>query len=495
MPPTALACAVSALAAATAAVTAPQSAPTRAVSASASAPAPARQPLTLSLFDLARYPTAVCNDGTPSGYYFSPSPSGNSPVWIVHQQGGGWCYDAGSCKARSGDLVSSKGWASTTSPGGIFAPTDPRLADANQVFVPYCSSDAYIGNIGASDVPFGFHFRGRAIVTAVLTELAVTRGLQAAANAQVLYGGCSAGARGALFNNEFVATWLAANTAVTHVGIALDSSFWVDVQPLAAGEPSFAQITQDVLAMVNATAQLSPTCVAGVGGAANAWRCMFGQYATPFVVTSYLLFAWSFDSYQVRATAVGGGHDSSCLVPSHALPSHALPSHALPSHALPSQALPSHALPAHALPSLALPSHALPSHALPSHALPSHACSSSPPRSQLSYDIAATVPTTTQQLAYAQAFHDQLLVAARNDTIAPGKPGTAAMLPACYHHCITESSLFTSMMVNDTTMEQATASWFFNDDSAPRYIVDTCSGFNCGSYCPPLPAGHAMRPH
>lgn len=299
-----------------------------------------------------------------------------------------------------------------------------------KVYIPYCTSDAYIGDIGASDVPFGFNFRGRAVVTAVFSELARARGLATMADAHVMYGGCSAGARGSLFNNEFVRDWLSANTAVTRYGVALDSSFWIDLPPLAGSEPSFAQITQQVLAMVNATALLSPACIAGVG-AGNAWRCMFGQYATPYVVAPYLLFAWSFDSYQVRHCG------SACPPPPLQL--------------------------ATALDPIAQ----------------SHA--------QLSYDIGAAVPTTQQQLDYAQSFHDELLVVAVNDTVGPARTGTAALIPACYHHCITEASLFTQMAVNGTTMEQATVSWFFGDGSAPAYVIDRCAGFNCGSYCPPLP--------
>lgn len=40
------------------------------------------------------------------------------------------------------------------------------------VFVPYCSSDMWLGN--ASNSSAGFHFRGRAIATAVLQDLATT---------------------------------------------------------------------------------------------------------------------------------------------------------------------------------------------------------------------------------------------------------------------------------------------------------------------------------
>jgi len=37
---------------------------------------------------------AVCNDGSPYGYYFRPSSCG-SDVWVLHLEGGFWCWDAG----------------------------------------------------------------------------------------------------------------------------------------------------------------------------------------------------------------------------------------------------------------------------------------------------------------------------------------------------------------------------------------------------------------
>ena len=40
---------------------------------------------------------AVCNDGSPAGFYFK---AGNPDLWIVHLQGGGWCYDQPSCAQR-----------------------------------------------------------------------------------------------------------------------------------------------------------------------------------------------------------------------------------------------------------------------------------------------------------------------------------------------------------------------------------------------------------
>ena len=97
-------------------------------------------------------------------------------------------------------------------------------------YAPYCSSDGWAGSIAAAP-PTHFAFRGHDIVTAIFSDLAARQGLGAAPGTRVLYGGCSAGARGALFNLDRVALQLlpalvpAGN--LKRVGGLLDSAFWV----------------------------------------------------------------------------------------------------------------------------------------------------------------------------------------------------------------------------------------------------------------------------
>ena len=63
---------------------------------------------TVSVLDLVRLndPNAVCIDGSQAGFYVNQSP--DSKVWIVHLQGGHWCYDSASCAARCGTPNSFK---------------------------------------------------------------------------------------------------------------------------------------------------------------------------------------------------------------------------------------------------------------------------------------------------------------------------------------------------------------------------------------------------
>merc|ERR1711871_1456383 len=42
----------------------------------------------------------ACLDGSPYGFYFSPSTTG-STKWTISINGGGWCYDEVDCYCRS----------------------------------------------------------------------------------------------------------------------------------------------------------------------------------------------------------------------------------------------------------------------------------------------------------------------------------------------------------------------------------------------------------
>jgi len=271
----------------------------RADGASAAAAAGAAGDLQLVMLDRATYPLAVCNDGTMAGYYLR---KGSSNDWIVHQEGGGWCWDAATCAGRSKALTSSSGWAAskTPTPGSILAAADPAMAAASFVYAPYCSSDGWAGSAAAAP-PTGFAFRGHNIVTAIFSDLAARQGLGAAAGTRVLYGGCSAGARGALFNLDRVAFDLLPSLVpagnLARVGGLLDSAFWMALTPLDAKAVSFEEQSKDVVALANATSADASACVKAYPG--ELWKCVFGQYAVPFLRADFFLHAFQYDMFQL----------------------------------------------------------------------------------------------------------------------------------------------------------------------------------------------------
>jgi len=166
------------------------------------------------------------------------------------------------------------------------------------IYVPYCSSDGYVGNLAAAECPFGWNFMGRAIVVAVFRE-AMKRGLGARDGTQVLYGGCSAGARGAMFNLDYVGRMLSSSIPgkVSRFGGLLDSCFWMDVEPFVT-KPSLAQNAQKAFQLFQAAGTLEPTCLNAFPSSEN-WKCLFGQYSLPHVTTPYILNSFQYDAWQL----------------------------------------------------------------------------------------------------------------------------------------------------------------------------------------------------
>ena len=64
----------------------------------------------------------------------------------------------------------------------------------------YCSSDIWSGDAPASNNTFGYTFRGSRIVAAVMNGLMAKQGLGSKPGTRLLFGGCSAGAIGAMNN-------------------------------------------------------------------------------------------------------------------------------------------------------------------------------------------------------------------------------------------------------------------------------------------------------
>jgi len=153
---------------------------------------------------------SVCNDGTPAGYYFNKGSGDGENVWLIHLALGWWCYDEGSCARRVSLYpmrISSNGWPANITLRGSFSDDykkNPLFHNANQVYVPYCSSDSWTGNRG----PIGtvgtdsWSFRGALIVQTLMEDLVTFHNLNE--SSEILFAGCSAGALGVMMNIDRV---------------------------------------------------------------------------------------------------------------------------------------------------------------------------------------------------------------------------------------------------------------------------------------------------
>lgn len=188
-----------------------------------------------------------------------------------------WCYDQTSCDYRYKNALysmSSLTWKDSFSQGGIFEdnPVKSPIAGANKAFVTYCSSDAWVGD----GISYGYSFRGQRIVAAVLASLVQKQGMGSVSDTRLIFGGCSAGGRGAAFNVDYVGDILTRAGApdVAVYGL-LDAALWIDIPPAVPGIVSQQCQTAALAVMANATARLDADCVAAYPGS-ESWKCLYG---------------------------------------------------------------------------------------------------------------------------------------------------------------------------------------------------------------------------
>ena len=204
--------------------------------------------------DPAEFPAARCSDGTPATFYVNEGAGPDRDKWVIHLQGGAWCDDYDSCLERwcGTDFYTAGQMSSDWTGDGITDLPETFMAAGHQlglfnpwdshthVYVPYCSSDGWMGranNIEMTDGVDDFRVdaRGHAILYAVRRMLRknsldpnwtsvdgeLTPDLDDAD--EVLLTGTSSGGWGALHNADWFLGPLGARTAV-----AIDGSLDVD---------------------------------------------------------------------------------------------------------------------------------------------------------------------------------------------------------------------------------------------------------------------------
>ena len=166
--------------------------------------------------DNARYPRAVCNDGSTPILYYRPGIDSDTDKWVIWFEGGGSCSTQENCVERwtndralmttcSGVDCEDFEIDATKNKSGILAATpeeNPHFHTWNHVMLNYCSSDFWLGN---RDSPIAFgtvdvYFRGHDIAESMFSTLlgeSLIEGAPSLADArEIVIGGSSAGAIG-----------------------------------------------------------------------------------------------------------------------------------------------------------------------------------------------------------------------------------------------------------------------------------------------------------
>ncbi|MFK7865706.1 MAG: pectin acetylesterase-family hydrolase [Pseudohongiellaceae bacterium] len=187
-----------------------------------------------------------CNDGSPAVFYFRPSQT-KSKNWKIHLQVGGDCSTEADCQLRASvtaetvagnaqldfdevflPFTSSLEYPDTLDLEGIFSLNlnlNPEFGTYNHVFIPYCSSDSHYGDRNADEGSFGFYFKDKKIVSAVIEDLldsSVIGDNNLQVSELVVVSGTSAGGRGVQQNLDRVAK------LIPHENVrgVLDSSYF-----------------------------------------------------------------------------------------------------------------------------------------------------------------------------------------------------------------------------------------------------------------------------
>ena len=185
----------------------------------------------------------MCNDFAPASYYLREPGNGNPGRWIIHFEGGGGCSNFSDCnkrweedRGRNQVLMSPKALPNKIE-GEDLLSSDPdkneMFHDYTHVLVPYCSSDAWLGNrtneqfsqgkpfhFDPSDDADNFVFMGLNIFQAVMEDLA-DEGLRNAT--ELILVGTSAGGIGVLNNLQ----WVQALLPNVSIRVITDSAWFV----------------------------------------------------------------------------------------------------------------------------------------------------------------------------------------------------------------------------------------------------------------------------
>jgi len=241
-------------------------------------------------------PRARCMDDTASGVYVNANQQ--SDIFVLYLQSGGWCWDEGSCKTRCQKrprYCSSNSWSAQEKMDGIFSndPTKSPVAKANKFYLKYCTSDAHMGARTSSAFGFRTPFRGQHTVRAALHLMVNKYGLGKKGRTHtLLFGGASAGSRGAMVHLDYVDGILRELGApnVRTRGF-LDSPYWIDKDPLTSFD------LREVYAVARISRVLPEPCTKKYAG--EEWKCAFAEFRLPFMRTPYMMIASQFDWYQL----------------------------------------------------------------------------------------------------------------------------------------------------------------------------------------------------
>ena len=241
---------------------------------------------------------AVCLDGSPPAYYHRPGIGPNDRSWIIHFNGGAWCFDKRACTERSRSSLGSTKKLPKSPPivQGINSPnptTNPDFYDWNLVWIVYCDGASFTGNLERPIITTEgdtIYMRGKRVINAILNDLMFNLDMKDAES--IVLTGSSAGSMAAIFQADYIASRLPRGIPVK---VLADAGYFVDTKPI--GGKSLIMLFRKVYEMQNSSAGLNQDCIRQY--TEEPWKCFLPAIATRFVKTPIYYLNSAYDIWSL----------------------------------------------------------------------------------------------------------------------------------------------------------------------------------------------------
>ncbi|KAG9154170.1 hypothetical protein Leryth_000649 [Lithospermum erythrorhizon] len=236
---------------------------------------------------------AVCLDGTLPAYHLHRGNRSGINSWLIHLEGGGWCYTMNDCIFRKTTRRGSSKYMEKQLPfTGILsekANENPAFFNWNRVKIRYCDGASFKGH-GQNETA-GTYFRGQQIWLAVIDEL-MSKGMKDAD--QALLSGCSAGGLASILHcDEFQGVF----PTKTRVKCLSDAGLFLDATDVSGGH-TLRNLFKGAVQLQDVAKNLPESCTSHL----DPTSCFFPQNLVAEVKAPLFLLNAAYDTWQVRSS-------------------------------------------------------------------------------------------------------------------------------------------------------------------------------------------------
>ncbi|CAD5174541.1 pectin acetylesterase 8-like [Musa acuminata AAA Group] len=244
---------------------------------------------------------AVCLDGSPPAYHFSPGSGSGANNWLVHMEGGGWCRNVEECLERKNNFRGSSNHMKPLSFSGILGKSkkyNPDFYNWNRVKIRYCDGSSFTGDVERVDPATNLHYRGARVWLAIMEDL-LAKGMNKAENA--LLSGCSAGGLASILHCDKFRSLLPASAKVKCFS---DAGYFIDGKDIT-GTTSIRSLYNDVVNLHGSGKNLPSSCTSSLSPS----LCFFPQNVVPKMSTPLFILNAAYDAWQIKNTLAPSSAD------------------------------------------------------------------------------------------------------------------------------------------------------------------------------------------